>query len=409
MKLKNKLNRLKKHMSHEPVSNEQKGVQSKERIDDEYLQEWLQYDTKPYFYENEYCLIREVQYSLNFKHGLYSLGELKNVVEKWNNSNIEHPLSSKGHQTSDLFFFDTETTGLSGGAGTTIFLLGYARVYDDKVVVRQHILPSPGNEIALYESFLKNVDYTTLVTYNGKAFDWPQVKTRHTLIKEHVPKLPSFGHFDLLHAARRFWKKEMDSVRLSLVEKEKLQIHREGDTPGFLAPMIYFDFVESKNPEGMKGILKHNEWDVLTLITLYIHLSKLLLKEEMPTTENERYEVGRWFDFLGEDEVAVERYELLVNESWKAAYNLGKLKKKMKRNEEAEQHFLQAYHANDNNEKYLAGIELAKLYEHQFKAYEKALFYTEKSYTFYRNSNNKSLKEVNFVKRLERLYKKIEK
>ena len=28
----------------------------------------------------------------------------------------------------DLFFFDTETTGLGGGTGNTIFLLGHASV-----------------------------------------------------------------------------------------------------------------------------------------------------------------------------------------------------------------------------------------------------------------------------------------
>ncbi|MDQ7863151.1 hypothetical protein RCO48_25235 [Peribacillus frigoritolerans] len=38
--------------------------------------------------------------------------------------------------------------------------------------------------------------------------------------------------------------------------------------------MIYFDFVERKNPEIMFGIMKHNEWEYLSLITLYIHLSR---------------------------------------------------------------------------------------------------------------------------------------
>ena len=52
-----------------------------------------------------------------------------------------------------------------------------------------------------------------MVTYNGKAFDWPQVKTRHTLIREHVPKLPPFGHFDLYHAARRMWKHQSGTLK----------------------------------------------------------------------------------------------------------------------------------------------------------------------------------------------------
>ncbi len=133
------------------------------------------------------------------------------------------------------------------------------------MVVRQHILPQPGNEIPLYQSFLERINYDTLVTYNGKAFDWPQLKTQHTLIREHVPKLPEFGHFDLYHASRRLWKDKLERVKLSAVETDILGIKRTSDIPGYLAPMIYFDFIERKDPEILFGILKHNELDVLSL------------------------------------------------------------------------------------------------------------------------------------------------
>ena len=80
-------------------------------------------------------------------------------------------------------------------------------------MLKQHILSQPGSEVPLYKSFLESIDYTNMVTYNGKAFDWPQVKTRHTLIREHVPKLPAFGHFDLYHAARRMWKHRLERIK----------------------------------------------------------------------------------------------------------------------------------------------------------------------------------------------------
>ncbi len=86
-------------------------------------------------------------------------------------------------------FLIQKQQGLGGGAGNTIFLLGYAFLTETEVVVRQHILPQPGNEIPLYQSFLESINYDTLVTYNGKAFDWPQLKTQHTLIREHVPEV----------------------------------------------------------------------------------------------------------------------------------------------------------------------------------------------------------------------------
>ncbi|PNB46269.1 hypothetical protein C1X64_36925, partial [Pseudomonas sp. GW456-E7] len=89
-------------------------------------------------------------------------------------------------------------------------------------------------------------------------------------IRDRLPKLPEFGHFDLLHGARRLWKHKMDRVSLGTVEKEELGIRRQEDTPGYLAPMLYFHFVKAQEPDLLKGVLHHNEMDVLSLISLYI-------------------------------------------------------------------------------------------------------------------------------------------
>ena len=206
-------------------------------------------------------------------------------------------MSANGLNSGDLFFFDTETTGLGGGAGNTIFLLGYAFVTETEVVVRQHILPQPGNEIPFYQSFLESINYETLVTYNGKAFDWPQLKTQHTLIKEHVPKLPEFGHFDLYHASRRLWKDKLERVKLSAGGNRNSWYHGQMISR-FLAPIIYFDFVERKDPEILFGILKHNEFDVLSLICLYIHISKQIL--QIDGYNEESLKMARWLEYLGE-------------------------------------------------------------------------------------------------------------
>lgn len=179
-------------------------------------------------------------------------------------------------------------------------------------MLRQHFLPHPAAEVPLYQSFLERIDYRTLVTYNGKAFDWPQVKTRHTLIRELVPQLPAFGHFDLFHAARRLWKHKLDRLKLSIVEKEILGVERHEDVPGYLAPMIYFDFVETQKPDGMLGILQHNEKDILSLITLYTHISFQLLNIDQSRTVSEGYEVGRWYASLGERAGALENLSLVA-------------------------------------------------------------------------------------------------
>ncbi|QFT89348.1 hypothetical protein FIU87_11885 [Bacillus sp. THAF10] len=395
------------NVEHDSTSN----LVSKNTICNE--KEWESFQTSVYRFQGEHCFIREKEYSLDHKHGKYQLKDLIPIMKLWQNADVEHPLSGKGHHSSDLFFFDTETTGLSGGVGTTIFLLGYARVFSDKVVIRQHLLPGPGNEVALYQSFLENVNYKTLVTYNGKAFDWPQVKTRHTLVREHVPKLPAFGHFDLLHASRRLWKSKMEAVRLVNVEKEILEIERQDDIPGFLAPMIYVDFVKTQEMQGIKGVMKHNEWDVLTLITLYIHLSKLLLLDGNERSELEDFEIGRWYDTLGEKEAAASIYENIVESSWKAAMKLGYLKKKERRFCEAELLFKQALADPLNDSKEEACEELSKIYEHQKKSYDTALLYAEKALKNYNEKANqpkqkKEKKLADFIKRITRIQKKLD-
>lgn len=419
MSIKSKLNRIKPHLT----KNENKLEKPSEfKLNVEgsdftipYLEEWEKEYVKPYYFDNSYCLVKEVKYPLNHKHGKYQFRDFIDAVHAWNQSDFDHPLSAKGFHPEDLFFFDTETTGLGGGAGNTIFLLGQATVQGNHILLRQQILPKPGSEIAFYNSFLENIDYTTLVTYNGKAFDWPQVKTRHTLIRDHVPKLPAFGHFDLYHASRRIWKHRLDRLKLSLVEKEILEIERIDDIPGFLAPMIYFDFVENQKPEGMLGIMKHNEIDILSLITLYTHLSFQLLKLDKNQTTNEKYEVGRWYASLGEvaaaKEVLMEVSEGNTAISLEAKHALAFQYKRQKSMENARSLWMEIADREESILGIEACIELAKIYEHREKNIALALEYTMKASTLFQlienSATKKAFKLMNDIeKRLNRLQRK---
>ncbi|WP_077618550.1 ribonuclease H-like domain-containing protein [Bacillus sinesaloumensis] len=419
MSIKSKLNRLKNHIVRE---EEIKTTPSKPKVEEgleeiPFLDKWKEFGAEPFFFDGKYCMVRRVVYPLNYQHGLYSFSSLKEVIEMWNTTTLKHPLSAKGHQLSDLFFFDTETTGLGGGTGNTIFLLGHARVQGDKVILTQHFLPNPGSEVALYQSFLTSVDYTTLVTYNGKSFDWPQVKTRHTLIRDALPKLPEFGHFDLYHAARRLWKNKLDSVRLSNVEKEILEIKREGDVPGYLAPILYFDFVENHDPDGIFGVMRHNEIDILSLLTLYIHLSGAVILNEKHKYTSDKYEVARWLEALGETTKAQELYEQVVevdsDKEMKAKLAMAYLLKKEKKYSSAMELFIEVHEKGDDTDAVAASIELAKYFEHQIKNYETAIDFANSGFMRWEVSNKTSNKTKNakltmeFEKRIKRLTKKL--
>jgi uncharacterized protein YprB with RNaseH-like and TPR domain len=383
MSLKNKLNRLKPHLSvgKQPVKDNIPSDSS--MIEVPFSERWEKENVFPYLFDQDYCLIREVNYSLSEQHGHYRFRDFLTAIDIWNNQAVNHPLSAEGHKAEELFFFDTETTGLGGGVGNTIFLLGYASVSGDQLILRQHILPHPGAEVPLYQSFLEKVNYKTLVTYNGKSFDWPQVKTRHTLVREHVPMLPEFGHFDLFHAARRLWKHKLDRVKLNVVEKEVLGVERVDDIPGFLAPMIYFDFIENKQPDGMIGILKHNEIDILSLVTLYTHLTFQLFGMDKTQTRTESYEVGRWFSTLGEKHKAKKVLTNLAEgndfPAFQAKMILACQFKKELEWEKARKMFLEVVDSGDARMMLEALLELSKIYEHRIKDLEMATHCCQKA------------------------------
>lgn len=417
MSIKNKLKRMKPHLNTgQPQNNKPVTLvetsQTKEEIP--YLKEWKDFGAHPFFTEDGYCLIRETVYPLNHIHGHYSFSLLPEIVNMWNEKEISHPLSAKGFSADQMFFFDTETTGLGGGAGTSIFLLGYAFLEGNCIKVRQHFLPRPGFEIPFYQTFLQSADYETLVTYNGKAFDWPQVVTHHTLLREHLPKLPSFGHFDLYHASRRLWKNKLDRVKLSVVEEEVLGFKRLGDVPGYLAPIIYFDYVERQDPEGIFKIIKHNEWDVLSLITLYIHLSALLLNEKN-LKHADYFEIARWFSSLKESEQAIHSFENGlrnggIKDQTMLKFHLAMEHKKNKNYSSAVPLWEESANSPDFDLSLKSRIELAKYYEHQVKDIEVAIKFTSEALEMVevQNQPESRMKKHEILHRLERLERKFE-
>lgn len=417
MSLKSKLQRMKGHLVREVQTADSKENASRAEmppaVDIPFAERWSAMQAKPYFWDDEYVMIREVRYPIGQQHGAYAFAQLHEVISAWEASGRQHPLSAAGRRAEDLLFFDTETTGLSGGAGNTVFLLGYSRIEGDSVVVRQHFLPSPHAEATLYHSFLEQAHLSShLVTFNGKSFDWPQVRTRHTLVRDQVPALPTFGHLDLLHGARRLWKEELESCRLAIIEQEKLGVRREDDLPGYLAPIRYFDFLHAKDPEVIEGVLRHNEGDVLSLITLYIHISRLLLEQgEVAASPEECFEIARWYEALGEKEAAMHAYHRVAasDHAWsvRAKLAIGLLHKKEKQWQQA----LEIWESCMDTTGYVPEevyIEAAKVCEHQLKDWEKALYYTRRAYEQWKIRGSvlrrKSKAEAQaYQKRLERL------
>lgn len=177
------------------------------------------------------------------------------------------PLIPDSRKISDCLFFDTETTGLSGGAGTYIFLIGFAYYEKSSVFLEQYFLADFPGEPEFLTSFSHFfTDSRLLISYNGKGFDSHLLRTRFAM--NGIP-LEINNQLDLLFLSRKFFKRKIGPCSLTDVEKNVLNIKRENDVPGFEVPGRYFQFLTSAEESVINPVIKHNGQDILSLVHLY--------------------------------------------------------------------------------------------------------------------------------------------
>ncbi len=172
-----------------------------------------------------------------------------------------------GIDFSRALYIDTETTGLSGGAGTLPFLIGMCWFDGTSVQVEQLVLRKPGEEAPMLEVLGERIAAAPcIVSYNGKSFDWPLLRTRFVLNRMKVPE-PA-AHVDLLHCARRVFKRRLTNVQLTELEREVLKLARVDDVGGADIPAIYMEFLRGRDGSCLNPILLHNRHDLVSLVAL---------------------------------------------------------------------------------------------------------------------------------------------
>src|SRR5207245_9051526 len=106
--------------------------------------------------------------------------------------------------------------------------------------------------------------FKAIVTFNGKTFDLPLLVTRYALERMKSP-FARLAHLDLLYPARRLWKLRLESCQLTHLEREVLDVRRQGDVSGCEIPGIYFDYLRPGNASGLQPAFYHNSLDVIAL------------------------------------------------------------------------------------------------------------------------------------------------
>jgi hypothetical protein len=213
-----------------------------------------------------------------------------------------------------FLFFDLETTGLGGGAGTYAFLVGCGR-FDDAggFLTRQFVLMRPADERPLLQMFaIELARAGTLVSFNGKSFDAPLIETRHSFHRLEWTG-GSLPHLDVLHPARRFWSDGgplAPACSLGVLETQVLGARRIGDVAGFEIPNRYFHFLRTGDAEPLVAVLEHNRLDLLSLAGLTSRLCDLVrLGPDAARHAKECLGLGRVYARGGLEGRAREAYE----------------------------------------------------------------------------------------------------
>ena len=353
-------------------------------------------------------IIREFSYPLNAVYGKFALAEWKRVTS-------HHLAIISGDEAflrvspMKLLFFDTETTGISGGTGTIPFMLGIGFFEDDHFRVKIFILNDLNRENDFLEEvdrFFQRYEFSAAVTYNGKSFDFPLMEARYILQRKRFPllKLP---HLDFLYPARTLWKYTYESRKLIHLGDILLGISRDEDVDASQIPTMYFNYLRSRSFGLIQRIVEHNALDLVGLAGLLLLGIKYLEDISFTNDEGEILGTAKLYEKYGDFTEADRLYNILKQSAVrddvmeKAVKGLAIIMKKKKLYGKAAELWETLSGYSDR----LALRELSVHLEHREKNYIKALEWVREGLKIIDLTETQ---RQDFEKRYKRLNRKIE-
>ena len=268
----------------------------------------------------EGCLVVRRTYPAHDRYGSRSLGQYPSPSEvglAQLSASPTTPGADDGERSADAtrvdddqrdssstVYFDLETSGLSGGAGTIPFVIGLGWFTAEGFETCQYFLVSPTAECRALD-LVTDVfcRARTLVTFNGRSFDGPMTESRYAFHRRACP-LQRLRHVDLLHPSRHLWRG--DEGRLVSLERDVLGVHRVGDVPGAEIPGRYHAFLRTGDAALVAPVLEHNRLDLVSL-GLLTGLTCALLQDGALSTvgASQAFGLGRIFEKLNRLDDAV--------------------------------------------------------------------------------------------------------
>ncbi len=326
----------------------------------------------------------ETRYPIDHQHGHRPLSNTLSFSASLAAEAAKKP-ELKDVPINQLLFLDTETTGLAGGAGTLVFLVGVGFFKGSEFHLRQYFLRDPSEEMSMLDLLKGDIEKTSgFVTYNGQAFDLPLLENRYIIaLKERMSLLSSPG-LDLLHMTRRLWRRTLPDCTLPTVETHVLGVKRsDADVPGSWIPGMYLDYLRTGDASEISRIIYHNLIDILSLVSLTGEVLARYEKGDVSTLSgSEALAVARWHQDYGRGMSAEEAFKRAISTKstelrldalrWYTAH----LKREGRR-EEAVPWWVEWHEISPSDQR--PCIELAKYYEWELKDLEAAYEWSQQA------------------------------
>lgn len=319
------------------------------------------------------CFVIDHVLPLTHEHGKHRIGHLFEVDLALMAQLVSDPRLAN-FKPADLLFLDIETRGLMQ-AGAEVIQIGLGFLEEKSLVVRLLFARDLSEEGALLAEVDRLVSqHPVLVTFNGKSFDLRFLDGRAIMNRLFYAggDLIEQPHIDLLGPARRLWR-HLPSVALSKLDAQILQVRRSGhDIPGWQVPVLYNRYLVDRDPRPLKGILEHNRYDILAMVTLLIELQSIWSQPERLEDNDLLFNLARQQVATGRHQTAEQLFQQLVKRQTEPQRRISLLKeytlflKRLERRAEAVPLWQEM--TTLEKESIFSHIELAKYYEwHQIE------------------------------------------
>ena len=317
------------------------------------------------------CYVTERRFGGSYEHG----GRRVDGFLTWP-SDIWAPFVAgpdvRPFDPAGALFIDAETTGLGGGGGTYAFLVGVGWFEDGVFVLRQFFMADYEDEPSLLDLLGDALGASGgLVSFNGRAFDWPLLASRFVMARRR-PIGDELPHLDLLLLCRRLWRRMLPSCSLSSLEEHVLGLERSfEDIAGHLIPDIYRQYVEDGDAAPLDGVFYHNLVDVLSLVSLAQVAAEIACEglERVNDPLCDPYALGRIYEGTGRIEAAARAYRQAWDgesgsaSAWEAGWRESLLLRRSGQFDEA----VERWKRLQDGPRLDPYLELAKHYEHRRK------------------------------------------